>query len=63
MTSELIQQDVLGLNQGRFRWVIWRNFFTEGVVNHRNGLPRKSGESSSLEVFNRLLDVALRVVV
>ncbi|KFV41664.1 hypothetical protein N341_09064, partial [Tyto alba] len=51
------------LCQRRFRMDIMKNFFIGRVVKHWNRLSRKVVESSSLKVFKRHVNVALKDIV
>ena len=53
----------LKLHQGRFKWDIRKNFFTERVVRLWTRLPREVMESPSLEGFKKHVDVALQDMV
>ena len=58
-----MQGNDLKLTQGRFRLDIRKDFFTESVVKHWNGISREIVESPSLEVCNGCVDMALRYMV
>ncbi|KFQ27652.1 hypothetical protein N332_03650, partial [Mesitornis unicolor] len=47
------------LEEGRFRLIIRKKFFTVRVVRHWHRLPREAVDAPSLEVFKARLDRAL----
>jgi len=51
------------LRQGRFRLDIRRKFFTQRVVTHWTGCPRRLWMPQTLEAFKARLDVALGSLV
>ena len=63
MDSDRARGNGFKLRQGRFRLDVRRKFFTQGVVTHRNRLPKEAVDAPSLKAFKARLDVALGSLV
>ena len=61
--SDRTRKNGLKLRQGRFRFDMRRNFFTQRVTMHWNRLPKEAVDPPPLEAFKARLDVALGSLV
>lgn len=62
-TGNTARGNGLKLHQGRLRLDTRKNFFTEKVVKHWNGLPMEVVEPPSLGIYKKWLDVALSAML
>lgn len=59
----LVKDHGIKLQQGRFRQEVRKNFFLKRVLKHWSRLPKRVPGSSSLEVFKRCIEIALRDII
>lgn len=52
-TSDRTKGNGIVLCQGRFKVDIRRNALTEGVVKHRNWLPRRAADAPPVKVWEK----------
>lgn len=58
-----MQESSLKLCQGRFRWDIRKNFFTDRLTGPWKGQPREAVASPSSEILKKCVDVVPRDMV
>lgn len=61
--EEIMLSKAVTVCQESFKLGIRKKFFTEMVIRYCSGLPREVVESSSLEVFKEIVNMALAVMV